>query len=326
MDLVVFANHSEPEVEDTFDYYNINDRLSLLLQPHEILRIILCISSLCLNLFMLLALYQVKSRITIHYRLIISLAMSDLVVGFSVFFHYVRKIFSPLYYPLGVGPYSQRMTSMCSYMFVKSLNTIGLNINLMNLMLMALDHYVAIFSPLKYPLTMTKRRVIPMIIGIWVIAILLGLSDFFSAIKDKAEWKDFNYCEKVGDTLYEGEYSIFIIAPICLGVIIYVYIRIYMKVKSRNIPGNSSMNREVRRHSKALITTLLNIGAFIVSWMPLCLFEITLVIKADTDPLSLVDNQKTLMHVNYHLMNLLIMHAIADPIIYTVRMKEVSLS
>ena len=311
------------EDSDDLDYYDINVRLKQLLELHEIVRIILCCISLLLNIIILVALFQVRSRITTHYRLIISLAISDILVGGSVFFHYVRKIFSPVY-SLGDGPEQERLTSMCAFLFIKALNTTGLNINLMNLMLLAIDHYMAIMRPLQYPIIMRRSKVLYAIVSIWVTSLILGLSDFFSAIGND-KWEMFNYCEKVRATTYQEEFTVFAIAPVCLGVIVYIYMRIYVKVHRHRIPGNSGLSeREATRHTKALITTLLNIGAFLVSWLPLCVFQITLIVMARTSPRIVMGAHAALMQATYHLYNLLIMHTIADPIIYTVRMKEVS--
>ena len=126
-------------------------------------------------------------------------------------------------------------------------------------------------------------------------------------------------------TAYDEEYTVFCIAPLCLGIIVYIYTGIYIKVRRHQIPGYRSSHQETVRHTKALITTLLNIGAFLLSWFPLCLFQIILIIKVHTDIESIMANQDILKHATYHLYNLLIMHTIADPIIYTVRMKEVGI-
>ena len=316
--------------EDSFDYYNIHHRITIMLhQPHEVIAIVFGTICILLNVVILMALYKVQNRITTHYRLIISLAVSDMLVGGSVLLFKVNKAFNPTYRD-GDGPYWARLTSKCAFLFIKALNTTGLNITLMNLMTMAFDHYIAIMKPLQYPVIMTKARVVCAIVIMWVIALMLGFSDFFSAIVVYSKFQaQYNYCEVVLQTLYQDEFTVFANAPICLGIMIFIYTRIYMKVLRRRQPGLeesiSGGRRENRRTGKALITTLLNIGTFVLAWLPLCLFEVSMLVIAKTDPQYLRNpsNQTTMLLANQHLYNLLIFNAIADPIIYTVRMKEV---
>ena len=307
-----------------YDYYNIESRQSQLLQAHALIAIVFGTISLLLNLVILLALYQVRNRITTHYQLIISLAVSDMVVASSVLLHYINKVYNPLYHP-DMGSEYQRIRSMCTFLVIKALNSTGLNITLLNLMLMALDHYLAIMKPLHYPVICNKGKLILIILAMWLLAFILGFSDFASALAQYQKFSGYNYCEVVRITPYQDEYTVFAIAPVCLGIMIYMYTRICLKVWKRNTPGSQSIRTqgERGRSTKALVTTLLHIGTFVISWLPVCLFEISLLFKGRSDPQSLYDNQSTYLLINNHLYNLMIMNAIADPIIYTVRMREV---
>ena len=98
----------------------------MLREPHAIIVIINGIIAICLNLFVLAALYQVKNRMTPHHRFIISLAISDICVGGSVMFHVINHVFNPTYKP-GTGLHTVRLISMCTFLVIKALNTTGLN-------------------------------------------------------------------------------------------------------------------------------------------------------------------------------------------------------
>ena len=296
---------------------DILTRLRAFFTLRELVRFFMAVTAIVLNVIILLALALARKRITTHYQLVVSLAVSDMLVGGSVVLHVGRQIFSPV---MRAG--TANITTVCLHIIFKSLNTIGLNVNLMNLMTISCDHYVAIMRPLKYGMIMTKTRIKWVILAIWTISVILGFSDFFSAIQSDETYSGQMYCKGVQLTLYQEEYTVFAIAPICLGIIIYVYTRIYITIRKHKVPGQET-RRETQRHTKAFITTLLNVTAFVVSWLPLWIFEVTTIILVTTDPLTLMQNEETLMAMNYHLYNLLIMHAIADPIIYTVRMKEV---
>ena len=56
-----------------------------------------------------------------------------LYLQLSVTMYIMNKVLNQSY-PPGVGPWSGRVTSRCMFIFIKSLNSTGLNISLLNLM------------------------------------------------------------------------------------------------------------------------------------------------------------------------------------------------
>ena len=266
---------SQVELQD-YDYYNIEYRVrTMLTNPHEIIAIFIGIIAISLNLLVFAGMYHVKNRITTHYRLIISLAASDLIVGGSVTAHIINKVFNPVYKP-GGGMETQRLVSKCTFLVIKALNTTGLNVTLLNLMAMALDHYVAIIKPLHYPALMTKKRVLLSIVALWIISLILGFSDFFSAIGIYPVYRTYgyNYCEVVWESTYHEEYTVLAVAPVCFVAMFYAYMKIYIKVRQHQKPGEAGKQNMRQRTPKALITTLLNLGTFIVTWLPMCFFQV----------------------------------------------------
>ena len=309
--------------EDYGDYYDIEQRIHNMLQsPHEVIAVLIGICAICLNILVFAGLYHVKNRITTHCRLIISLAASDLVVGGSVMAHIINKVVNPVYQP-GFAFERERLVSKCVFLVIKALNTTGLNVNLLNLMVMALDHYMAIMKPMQYPVLMTKKRVVYCIIILWTISLILGFSDFLSAISEYSSYKQFgyNYCEVVWITKYQEEFTVLAVAPVCFVAMFYAYLRIYIKVRRHQRPGEGAIPS--RRTPKALITTLLNLGSFMITWLPLCLFQIILLIQVHYYPEEVQKNIDILSEVDKYLFDLLMVNSIADSIIYTVRVHEV---
>jgi MFS family permease len=197
-------------------------------------------------------------------------------------------------------------------------------------MMMAFDHFVAIIRPLHYPLHMRKKRSIIIILALWGFSFVLGFSDFLTGFNKYYFEESLNYCESVYLSLYNDEYAVFVIAGLTLIIMFYIYTRIYLKIRALQRPGvkvsdQQSNPSDLRRNKRALITTLLILGTFMLFWMPMCIYQITLIIYVNFGSRAIEKHLYILITFDRYLYNLLQLNAISDPIIYAVRMYEVQL-
>lgn len=244
----------------------------------------------------------------------------------------INKVINQSFQP-GYGPWEDRLTFRCMFVFIKSLNSIGLSITLLNLIGMATDHFIAITKPLHYPVIMTRKRVCIGIASMWFIAIVAGLSDYFTGIRYLGSLTlYYNYCEIVWLTPFQEEYILFGFAFVCLSSMTVMYAIIYHRVRNRNRPtsgpsatdsNNSGDNR--RRDRKALVTTSLIVGTFIFCWLPTCVYQLTLITIVHINQDLLNAYASTLRYADQFLYDLLLVNCIADPIIYAVRINEIRL-
>ena len=314
----------------TFYHYeyvpaNISERVRLLLaQPNTIIALTLGFVAISLNVLSILAITKIHSGLTSHYRLIVSLAISDILIGLSVVLHIINNVFNPRPPKAGIGPWPVREQSFCVFIIIKALNTTSLNITLLNLMGMAIDLFLAIVRPLHYPSLMNKQRATITIAFFWFVAILCGFSDFFSTYPKfkKYTWK-YHFCEFVYLTKYQEEYPTFAIALVCFFIMSFVYLRILIAVKRRH--QNIPIRTELQRNKKALFTTLLILFTFIICWLPMCLFQIILIIQVKVNPMGLHKVLAVLTAADQYLYDLMLLNCIFDPIIYAIRMPEVQL-
>ena len=324
------VNESTDIFDGVFGEFDISERARIILsRPQHAIALILGTVSIGINLCSLLALTQVRNRLTTHFRLIISLSLSDILVGTSVLMYIINKIVNPAYI-VGIGNRSDRLRSRCMFIFIKALNNTGLNVSLLNLMGMSLDHYVAITRPLHYPKLLCKEKARVMIVILWAIAILCGTSDLFSAIPHYHALKEqYNFCEIVWITGYQEEFTVFAMAGTCFITMMFIYVKIYLVVRKHKSPGESNLKQEVQRNKRALCTTLLILGSFVACWLPCCLYQLTMVIKMKVDPLNLDKMPKQLLYIlsilDKYFFDLLLVNCVCDPIIYTVRTFEVKL-
>ena len=320
--LSVSDNGSQSNETD-FMHLDVGERMGIIFSdPHKLVPFILGVVAISLNILAVLAILKIRGPLTSHYRFILSLAMSDILIGISVTLHVISIAVSPTYYP-GYGPEKERLTSRCIYVVIKALNTTALNSTLLNLMGMAIDHFLAIVKPLHYPTLMNKQRASIIISIFWCIAILCGFSDFMSGYPKFPRFaRRYNYCEFIHLTKYQDEYPMFAIALLCATVMTVTYVNI-LTVISRRHHGMGFHQDSAVRNKKAVITTLLILGTFVFCWLPMCLFQLIMIIQVKVDPEPIKRWWPILSKADMYLFDLLMLNAICDPIIYAVRTREI---
>ena len=309
------------------DFHDIQIRAEYFLsQPYYIIALVLSMAAIFANVTSLAAIYQIRKVMNSHFRILVSLIASDLLVDISAVAHIVNSIIHPLLAP-GSGEWNERLASRCTYMAIKALNTTGLNITLLNLMAMAIDHYIAILRPFKLHSLLNRRRTILMIVIMWVIAFLSGFSDFFSPLQtmstDNSNTSYLNFCELVWVSAYQEEYTTFAIVIIGFISMLYMYLLIYCEVKGKTL--DDTYDCKSHRNKRALVTTLLILGTFIFCWLPICIFSVVLIIitKVSVSPEILQFAYPILEQVDKYLYDLMLLNTLLDPIIYAIRMNEV---
>ncbi len=224
------VNHTLAQSED--DSYGIDERVKLILSnPAYIIALIIGTLALVANIIALLVVTQSvrkTRRQAAHYALIMSLACSDMLFSFSLMLFIINRVLSPIYYP-GYGPKWPRIYSRCSSVMLKSLNTTALNAELLSLIGMAIDHYLAITRPLHHTTILNKRRCTLLIIFFWILAFICGYSDFINVLFELDLWNRkkeiYNLCEFVFLTSYHEEYTVFATVALCLIIMIFSYMR-----------------------------------------------------------------------------------------------------
>ena len=322
-------NCTTPEDPDVYDYtsYDIKFRARYILsKPSFIVAITLGVIGVLANTISLIAIMKIRKSLTSYLRIVISLLMSDLLVALSLLAYFVSTILLPLYRP-GYGPWQPRVTSRCTFMVIKAVNTMGLNVILLNLMAMAINHYVAILQPFQLHILLSRTRTNIMIFILWGIALIAGFSDFFSPIGELDEffywqWK-FNYCEFIWLTKYQEEFITFAIALVCLVSMLFIYLRILFEVRYKS--NQEIVARRSNSNTKAVITTFFILVSFAVCWLPLCMFNIVLIIvtRGGDSGGYLKPLIPYLGIIEEYFYDLILLNTLCDPLIYGVRIKEV---
>lgn len=302
--------------------YNWQEQAEKILQqPEYIVMLILCVFALIANVISIIATCHVKHSLTTHLKLIINLAVSDILIVFSILILIMNKIFNtPL--PFGSTEPNDRLVNACFFATVNSTFIMSFLIALSNLLAMALDHYIAIMIPLQYPRILSKKRGYLLLASLWILSALGGFSNFIIGAIGYKPQKIFNFCEYIMYDNYHAEYLIFGVTIICLFAITFIYTRIFFEVrkiqaKTRLVPNYTLHN------NKAMITTLVIIGTFIICWLPNCIFQITMIAQIHLNKKMVYKLFDTFLLISKYLHILQLANCIIDPIIYAVRLKIV---
>ncbi|XP_070212595.1 adrenocorticotropic hormone receptor-like [Littorina saxatilis] len=303
---------------------SISERARVVLsQPVAVISLTLCLLSLLANFLSILATLLGPNGLVTHLKLVVSLGLSDMLLSFSTVSDTLNRIFNAS--PTMSTPPDQRLAFACASTFHFALRTMAIVISLLNLLVMALDHYVAIMNPLHYPTRLSRTTGNVIICCIWLVAFVTGCSVFFADVEEFHKVsRHFNYCEYVQYSDYQSEYLVFTVAFISFIVITYTYGRIYVEVR-RTYRNGSTNPMDYVRNRKALLTTLLIIGTFVFCWLPTCLFQIALVIQVHVDKVVVKRMYVAFLRANRYLNALLLLNSLCDPIIYAFRLRDVQL-
>ena len=285
-------------------------------KPHKLSKLLIGMTAIIANILNMCAILKTRNNLSSHYRMIISLSLSDILTGSSLVMMLMNNV-------LNYSSVTGLQISRCAFMIIKALNSTGLNVTLLNLMGMALDHYMAILKPLHYPSLMNKRRANIAIIVFWLVALVCGFSDFLSGYNSYHKYSHkYNYCEFIWRSSYNEEYIIFAVALLCCLVMTVAYVRIFITIRRRHTMLSIHSN-DMRKNQKALYTTLLILGTFMLCWLPTVIFQLTMIIQVNYNRKAIIQNQAILAEVDRYLFTILLINTLLDPIIYAIRMREV---
>lgn len=298
------------------------EAVKLLKQPEYIVMLVLCCLALTMNITSIIAIFHVPQRLTTHLKLIISLGIADIMIIISLLLHIVNKLFNSMM-EFGITVPSERLHSACVSAAINSISIFSFLVSLLNLLAMAIDHYIGIIKPLCYYRLMSRNKAYIIIILLWMIAAIGGFSNFLLGfVGYKSKQTLFNYCEYIMYDNFNAEYLVFGVTLLCLFVIIYIYLRIYYEVKKIQT-RTPSFPDETLQNKKAMFTTLLIIGTFSVCWLPNCIFQIYMIAKVHFNSDRVHELFSTYLLISKYLYILMLTNCFFDPIIYAVRLNIV---
>ncbi|XP_026102966.1 lysophosphatidic acid receptor 1-A-like isoform X1 [Carassius auratus] len=206
------------------------------------------------NILVMLAIFMNRRFHYPIYYLLGNLAAADLFAGISY-----------MYLMFHTGPWTIKL-SVQQWFVRQGLVDTSLTASVINLMAIALERHQTIFT-MQLHSKMTNHRVVLLIVGIWLIAIVLGLVPSMG-------WNclcDVQLCSNMAP-LYSRSYLVFwaVLNLLTFTVMVAVYTRIfvYVRHKSRRMSQHTSQVKHKETVVNLMKTVVMILGCFVVCWTP----------------------------------------------------------
>ncbi|XP_023651460.1 lysophosphatidic acid receptor 2b isoform X1 [Paramormyrops kingsleyae] len=216
---------------------------------------------LTVSVIVILANILVMTAIIINHRfhypiyyLLGNLAAADLFAGLA----YLHLMFH-------TGPWTRRLT-VYSWFLRQGLIDTSLTASVVNLLAVAVERHQSVFT-MQLHSNMSKRRVLSLILGIWLVAGLLGLVPSMG-------WHclcHLSDCSKMAP-LYRRSYLVFwaVLNLLTFFIMLAVYTRIfvYVRHKSQCMSQHTMQVKHQETVVNLMKTVSMILGAFVICWTP----------------------------------------------------------
>ncbi|XP_023677690.1 lysophosphatidic acid receptor 1-A-like [Paramormyrops kingsleyae] len=287
--LEFFYNHSGKYINDSWTSQ------SLLV---VILGIIVCAFILFANSLVMVAIIINRGFHYPIYYLLGNLAAADLFAGASY-----------LYLMFHTGPWTKKL-SKPQWFLRQGLIDTSLTASVVNLLAVAVERHQTIFT-MQLHSKMSNRRVTLLILGIWLVALLMGLIPSMG-------WHclcDVENCSIMAP-LYSRSYLVFwaVLNLVTFTIMVVVYLRIFLYVrrKSQRMSQHTTQTKHKETVVSLMKTVTMILGAFVICWTPGLVILLVDGLEAG----------KSVLIVEKYFLVLAECNSLINPIIYSLRDKE----
>ncbi|GIY16193.1 hypothetical protein CDAR_596361 [Caerostris darwini] len=274
--------------------------------------LIVCILSLVFNLIILLSVRWVRKSLSPTLLLSLSLAVADAFASLVIGVGLVVNSLLPIVYGVDMGPFSN-----CYVLVLEAFRLGGMVVAVFHLLALAINHYIGILRPLHYAATVTRGTVAWAIACMWIVPVAFFLA-YFSLVPDDGFRS--SYCSNYDFLLhipFRVTVSTLFFVPLILMSVMYIHMFVVVKRGVLQLQTGRQLHKSV----KAVITTLLILGTYVVGWMPAVIFFVLTCLDC---PIPITQIQLWVrVHVAIFINSMIVVKSFLDPIIYVARMPEI---
>ncbi|XP_016430300.1 lysophosphatidic acid receptor 1-like [Sinocyclocheilus rhinocerous] len=242
----------------SFFYNKIGKPISSSWRPHDFivvgLGLPICVFIILANILVIVAIIINRQFHYPIYYLLGNMAAADLFAGISY-----------LYLVFHTGPWTIGLT-IKEWFIRGALINMSLTASVVNLLAVAVERHQTIFT-MQLHSTMTRRRVVMLILTIWLVAVFMGLVPIMG-------WNcvcDLSTCCTVAP-LYSRSFLVFWailnLMAFFIMVAVYTHIFIYVRRRSREMSPHTDQPSNNQTVISLMKTMSMILGAFVICWTP----------------------------------------------------------
>ena len=275
------------------------------------------IAGVVCNVMLLIVLCKLKTKRTSYFALVKSLTVNDVLL--------------PLFNLTIIVLYDRHFKHTIVLEAVEKMKQFSVYAILNHLIMLASEHFVAIIKPLHYQNWCRHRYIIARLLLIWITPFLLVVAGQFIqfsrsyktymhfAFKKTKSGRFLPYVtDTTGHNWSLADTFHALLAFLCLLVMSVVYSCIYCIIHKQQ-RRERAQNQHSQKNYRALVTTILNLASFLVSWMPFASYEISLLISPPRTTTSYKFGLRMKMMLSY----VVCLNSLCDPLIYAIRLTGV---
>ena len=273
-----------------------------------VITLIICSFGFIVNILNIIAILNAPGKLTPHSKLVISLAVSDICVLLPTLVAEIRIIIATLL----VGDVNQS----CYYELVvhKYFQPGVVLVSLLNLLMLGIDHYLAIIKPLHYNRILSSKRISACFAFIWILSCVASVSETIPKIINYFKSNEDQFCLYM-IVEYMPRFPYLLVIP----VFIVLYTRIYVAY-TKYVTRRQIFHPDDQHNNKAIVTTLLIIITFMIGWVPISVMTIISTIYYTGVPMIFND---WLWFIVVMCGNLILLNSSCDALIYAWRLEVV---
>ncbi|CAN8019640.1 unnamed protein product [Ixodes persulcatus] len=209
---------------------------------------------------------------------------------------------------------------ICVSLSLEAFRLTGLIASVLHLLALAINHYIGILRPLHYAATVTRRTVWLATAAMWMLPLAFFLVYFSSVPGQGFQSPDCSY-EFILWSTFRVTLSLLFFLPLVLMCAIYAHIFILVRRHQQGAGLSAQVPNQLRKSVKAVHTTLLILGTYLLGWVPAVLFYVLTCLDCALPITSLPLDVRLTFGILTN--SLVLLKSFADPVIYVVRMRDI---